>query len=154
MRAERPTQLRARATVLVGVALLGLALLPLLEPAGTPPQLVPWLTPAFLLAAVGQLLLARRVRTLRVVAGTLSSRQHLEFVEVPGAGHLDADEQAASQVVAWLNDRAAGRDAPDTCPEEPSPRWDVEPPRERAVPVRGRPELLPGPRHPRDRTGA
>ncbi|MFP4234505.1 MAG: lipase family protein [Nitriliruptoraceae bacterium] len=82
-----------------------------------------------------------------------SSRQHLQFVEVPGAGHLDVDELAAGQVVAWLNDRAAGRDAPDTCPEEPSPRWDVEPPRERAVPVVGRPEPLPGPRQQRDRTG-
>ncbi len=60
-----------------------------------------------------------------------SNRQQLEFVEVPGAGHLDVDERAASRVVAWLNDRAAGVPAENTCPETPSTGWDVEQPRER-----------------------
>lgn len=65
-----------------------------------------------------------------------TNRQQLEFIEVPGAGHLDVAEQTASQVVAWLNDRAADQPAGDTCPEAPSPRWDTEQPRGSDVPVR------------------
>jgi acetyl esterase/lipase len=51
----------------------------------------------------------------RFAARLCEARQLLEYRELTGAGHLDVDDEAADDVVAWLGDRLAGDPAVTTC---------------------------------------
>ncbi len=71
MRRAAPSRRRPTATILVGIGMLGVAGAIIARPVAAPAALVGWMAAGFVLAGASQLLLARGVWGLRIVAGTI-----------------------------------------------------------------------------------
>jgi pimeloyl-ACP methyl ester carboxylesterase len=82
------------------------------------PGPMPARTPVFIAQGTADRIVLPTV-TRDYVAELCRAGSDVTFVEMPGVGHAFAGRDSAAAAVAWMQDRFAGRPAPDDCDRHP-----------------------------------